>query len=163
VGSGWRMIAVTALTGLCCHVTPRQSHRCHPVWHTDNSTHHASALLQFIDHYCCDVCSKKKCLCLLFLPRPQVIGATRHPHQSYRYRCCPAWHMDNSLHSRALCLQYCFCCVIACAHRFVLPRDTPVSHITVALRGRATRSSRLGHYAVKFADACLKFLPADEC
>lgn len=71
--------------------------------------------------------------------------------------------MDDSLRSCAVCLQYCVCCVIVCADRFVLPSGTPVSHIAVALRGRATRSSRLGHYAVKFADARLKFLPADEC
>lgn len=47
--------------------------------------------------------------------------------------------------------------------RVELPRDTPVSHVAVALRGRATRNSRLGHYATKFADARLRFLTADEC
>lgn len=47
--------------------------------------------------------------------------------------------------------------------RVELPRDTPMSHVAVALRGRATRNSRLGHYATKFADARLKFVPADEC
>jgi hypothetical protein len=36
-------------------------------------------------------------------------------------------------------------------------------HVIIALRGRATRNSRLGHYATKFADARLKFLSADEC
>jgi hypothetical protein len=50
-----------------------------------------------------------------------------------------------------------------CYRRVVLPGDTPISHVIIALRGRATRNSRLGHYATKFADARLKFLSADEC
>jgi hypothetical protein len=47
--------------------------------------------------------------------------------------------------------------------RAELPRDAAVSHVVVALRGRATRNSRLGTYATKFADARLAFLTADQC
>jgi len=66
------------------------------------------------------------------------------------------WWERQHVHDTLLCMR-------VLRNRTVLPRDTHISHVVIALRGRASRNSRLGHYATKFADARLKFVTADEC
>jgi L-lactate utilization protein LutB len=74
-----------------------------------------------------------------------------------------SWHEGSALLEWSLVAYLiavpCCCC---CCCRVVLPKGTPVSHVVIALRGKASRSRR-GHFATKFAAAHLGFVTADNC